>query len=82
LRVSPHFGSAYFNKEGELDRDAVAQKVFSDADARHQLERIVHPEIRMEMIRRIIQLALQGMAAQSFLDGLLLNLSIIPSQSD
>ncbi|OQV24759.1 putative Dephospho-CoA kinase domain-containing protein [Hypsibius exemplaris] len=60
LRASPDFGPVYFHEDGELNRDAVAQKVFNDPEARRQLEAIVHPEIRMEMIRRIIRLALHG----------------------
>lgn len=60
IRDSPDFGPSFFTADGELDRDAVAQKVFGDVSARHRLERILHPEIRMEMIRHIVRKALQG----------------------
>ena len=32
--------------DGALDRAALRRRVFSDADARHQLEAILHPRIR------------------------------------
>ncbi|GAV08104.1 hypothetical protein RvY_17845 [Ramazzottius varieornatus] len=60
IRDSPVFGPEYFTAEGELDRNAVAKKVFADENSRIHLERIVHPEIRAEMIRKIIRHAFQG----------------------
>lgn len=39
--------------DGELDRRAIAARVFRDASARRRLERAIHPLIRREMRRRI-----------------------------
>jgi dephospho-CoA kinase len=40
-------------RDGELDRNALREQVFSDAGARHKLEAILHPRIREEVTRRI-----------------------------
>ena len=40
------FGDELFAADGTLLRAAMADKVFSDADARRQLEAILHPRIR------------------------------------
>ena len=37
------FGKAILNKEGELNRAALREKIFSDANAKKQLEGIMHP---------------------------------------
>lgn len=39
------FGDAVFGGDGTLDRAALADRVFADADARARLERILHPPI-------------------------------------
>ena len=41
------FGSAVINDEGGLDRRRVAEIVFKDSDKRKQLERVLHPRIRL-----------------------------------
>ena len=43
--------------DGELDRAAVAGIVFSDKDELKAIEKIVHPEVRKEIDRRIAALA-------------------------
>jgi dephospho-CoA kinase len=40
------FGPDVVTPEGELDRAAVAERVFADDELRAALERIVHPEVR------------------------------------
>ena len=40
------FGEMVMQADGTLDRAALRRRVFSDADARHQLEAILHPRIR------------------------------------
>ena len=40
------FGDEFFTPDGALLRAAMAEKVFSDVDARRQLEAILHPQIR------------------------------------
>jgi dephospho-CoA kinase len=40
------FGSQVLTAEGELDRAAVASRVFGDDAARRRLEEIIHPRVR------------------------------------
>lgn len=44
------WGEAVMLSDGELDRGAVRDKVFADADARRQLEAILHPLIRRRVV--------------------------------
>jgi dephospho-CoA kinase len=51
-QVIDRFGSRVVAENGELDRRALREIVFSDPDARRDLEAILHPLIRAEMDRR------------------------------
>jgi dephospho-CoA kinase len=53
--VRDRFGDAVLTSDGGLDRAALAQVVFSDADARLDLEAIVHPEVRLRIAQVIAQ---------------------------
>ncbi len=44
-RIVARFGSAILKADGSLDRAALGALVFSDADARHALEGIIHPVV-------------------------------------
>jgi dephospho-CoA kinase len=44
--VTGRFGRGILNRDGSLDRPALARIVFADPDARRALEAIVHPEIQ------------------------------------
>jgi dephospho-CoA kinase len=44
-RVAEEFGESLLTPEGDLDRAALGQIVFSDGDARRRLEAITHPLI-------------------------------------
>lgn len=46
------FGNAVLNAEGGLDRVALRRKIFDNAQARHQLEAILHPRIRQSLRER------------------------------
>lgn len=48
--IIAHFGAGMLREDGALDRTAMGTLVFRDAEARHALERIVHPAV--ETIRR------------------------------
>lgn len=48
-KVVERFGRGVVGPDGELDRPALAQIVFSDPDALRDLETIVHPEVRRLM---------------------------------
>jgi dephospho-CoA kinase len=47
------FGSGIVAADGTLDRQAVADIVFVDADAKARLEAIVHPAVGMEIARQM-----------------------------
>ncbi len=57
--ITSRFGSAVIGEDGSLDRKALAAIVFSDDDARRDLEAITHPRILTRMAKMI------GAAAQS-----------------
>jgi dephospho-CoA kinase len=50
--VAQRFGTGVLATDGSLDRRMLRERVFSDPDARKQLEAILHPLIRAEMQRR------------------------------
>ena len=44
--IRHEFGKDVFDEAGELDRGAMRRIIFSDSDARHRLEAILHPRIQ------------------------------------
>jgi dephospho-CoA kinase len=54
------FGAGVLDPDGNLDRAAVGELVFSDADARHTLNQIVHPRIAALTAQRAAELAGRG----------------------
>ncbi len=50
--ISAHFGSWAIDEGGALDRGAMRARVFSDPSAKHDLEAILHPMIRVESLRQ------------------------------
>lgn len=54
--VSARFGRAYLLPDGTVDRAGLADLVFSDDDARHDLEGIVHPLVREQVEGRLADL--------------------------
>lgn len=51
-KMAQHFGSSIIDAEGALDRLAVAEIVFNDADQLEALNKIVHPAVNREMTDR------------------------------
>jgi dephospho-CoA kinase len=51
--IQATFGPDFVNAEGALDRDRMRQHVFSDPQAKHQLEAIVHPLVGQETARQV-----------------------------
>jgi dephospho-CoA kinase len=47
--IAQAFGPALLNAEGALNRDAMRQLVFSNPDAKKQLESIIHPIVRAQI---------------------------------
>lgn len=51
--IAAEFGAGVIDASGALDREALADIVFNDAEARAKLGRIVHPPVIAEMVRRL-----------------------------
>ncbi|MFA7321779.1 MAG: dephospho-CoA kinase [Dokdonella sp.] len=51
-RIVAAFGSTVLGPDGALDRKAMRERVFADADARHRLESIIHPLVRTTLQER------------------------------
>lgn len=51
--IEAAFGRAVIAADGSLDRAAMRDRVFADADARRRLEQILHPLIRDEARRQV-----------------------------
>ena len=52
-RIQEHFGSKVLNQDGTLNRSALGQIIFSDSQARIQLEAILHPLVKAEAQRQV-----------------------------
>lgn len=50
--VAHEFGGGVLTASGELNRRALRDLIFSDPQRRRELERILHPLIRADMVRR------------------------------
>jgi dephospho-CoA kinase len=57
--IRQRFGEGVFDRAGQIDRRALGHLVFGPSEekraARHDLERIVHPQIRETFVRRIAE---------------------------
>jgi dephospho-CoA kinase len=53
--IEAAFGSKYISEFGELRRNALAELVFSDLNARCKLEAILHPHVRSAWLRKVSQ---------------------------
>src|SRR5450631_156507 len=53
--VVARFGEGLLTADGELDRRALRQLIFADPRERRDLEAILHPLIRADMERRVLQ---------------------------
>ena len=52
-RIAAEFGPEMLTPLGELDRARMGRTVFADSEARHRLERILHPLIRSLLLTQI-----------------------------
>ena len=62
------WGQAIVSADGTLDRAAVAEAVFNDADELAALNAIVHPAVGTEMVRRRAEAAAESPGAVVVLD--------------
>lgn len=51
--IAEKFGPEAITSEGSLNRNRLREHIFSDADAKRELEAILHPRIRAEMRRQL-----------------------------
>jgi dephospho-CoA kinase len=58
--IRKHFGNAYIDSKGALDRSKMRNLVFEKPEARKALEAITHPLIRQETINQARQLVTSG----------------------
>lgn len=56
-QVQETFGNEVVNRDGSLNRKALAEKIFQDDDARRRLDGMTHPAIRALAEARFAQLA-------------------------
>ena len=61
LAIRASFGDAIFLPNGELDRNALRRRIFSDAGERHKLEAILHP-----LILRAVQQQLKALPSAPY----------------
>jgi dephospho-CoA kinase len=47
------FGDQILDREGAIDRKRLSERIFSDPREREHLNRILHPPIRQEILRRL-----------------------------
>jgi dephospho-CoA kinase len=59
-QISAQFGPEAIAADGSMDREAMRQRVFTDTNARQQLEAIVHPVVSLESARLDEQARLAG----------------------
>lgn len=55
-QIEAVFGKKFFQKDGQLNRALLRQKIFSDPKAKQQLEVILHPLIRQQLLAEIQQI--------------------------
>jgi dephospho-CoA kinase len=54
-KIAKTFGKEILDEKGELNRAALRQKIFSEADAKARLEAIMHPAIYEEVLKQLNQ---------------------------
>jgi dephospho-CoA kinase len=66
--IAARFGTGVLRPDGTLDRTAMAEKIFSDSEARAALNAITHPRIRARIAERISELQAEDPAAVIVVD--------------
>ncbi|NVJ51585.1 MAG: dephospho-CoA kinase [Gammaproteobacteria bacterium] len=51
--IVSHFGAEVLREDGQLDRQALRQRVFSDSAQLKKLNQMTHPRVREEMLRQV-----------------------------
>jgi dephospho-CoA kinase len=71
-RIAGRFGQEVLRRDGSVDREALARRVFGDAAARADLEAIVHPSVRSEVLARLGEWRAESFDGIAVLDAALL----------
>ena len=50
--IRAQFGPEFVTADGALDRDRMRERAYAEPEARHQLERIIHPLVGQEVARQ------------------------------
>ena len=58
--IREHFGSKVFNSDSTLNRKALAEIVFNDAEKRRILNGITHPKIQKKMFWELVKCFFKG----------------------
>ncbi|MFX3618043.1 MAG: dephospho-CoA kinase [Sporolactobacillus sp.] len=66
-KIAAHFGRAVLQADGSLDRKRLGDLIFADQEQRDQLNQLLHPLIRREMLRTVSDYEKNG-AEVVFLD--------------
>jgi len=53
LKIKEMFGNDYLNTDGSLNRPLLRSKIFNDAEAKQNLEKILHPLIQEETFKQL-----------------------------
>lgn len=59
-RIAESFGDSVIREDGELDRKALAARVFGDAEARERLNRMIHPLVVEKLGERLAEAQQRG----------------------
>ncbi len=51
IQLRTQFGPEFFLKNGELDRPTLRNAIFSDKTLRHELDAVLHPLVRQEILQ-------------------------------
>jgi dephospho-CoA kinase len=70
--IAERFGREVLAPDGSVDRARLAEVVFSDAAARLDLERIVHPAVRAHILGRLEEWRREGYVGLAVIDAALL----------
>lgn len=62
VKVAETFGSAVMAPDGSVDRKALGNIVFQDADAMRRLEAIVHPAVSIALVGELASVSPSGIA--------------------
>ncbi len=66
------FGEGIVRNDGSIDRKALGAVVFSDGEKRLLLNRLVHPNVRAELLKRVFELESTGVPGIVIIDAALI----------